>query len=60
MFPIREKEHEMKTREDEKFIAEHAHTERLKKSSIPYMQRMLNKHEEKKSFQKDPRIRMPG
>jgi hypothetical protein len=60
MFPIREKEHEMKTREEEKFIVQHANTERLKKSSIPYMQRLLNKHEEKKSFQIDPRIRMPG
>ena len=50
----------MKTREEEKFIVQHANTERLKKSSIPYMQRLLNKHEEKKSFQIDPRIRMPG
>ena len=60
MFPIREKEHEMKIREEEKFIVQHANTERLQKSSITYMQRLLNKHEEKKSFQIDPRIRMPG
>ena len=38
MFPIREKEHIMKTREEEKFIVLHANTERLKKFSIPYMQ----------------------
>ena len=57
MFPSREKVHSMETREEEKYIVQHANTERLKKSSIPYMQRLLNKHEEKKS---DPKIRMPG
>ena len=46
MFPLRIKEHHMETREEEKYIVQHANTERLKKSSIPYMQKLLNKHEE--------------
>ena len=50
---------EMKTREEEKYIVQHANTERLQMSSIPYMQRLLNKHEEHKLNQTDPRIRMP-
>ena len=60
MFPFRQKEHTMKTRDDEKYIVQHANTERLKKSSIPYMQRLLNKHEEKKSLHTEPKVRMPG
>jgi hypothetical protein len=45
MFPVRNKAHEMTTREEDKFIVQHANTERLRKSSIIYMQNMLNKHE---------------
>ena len=35
----------MKTREEELFDVKFAHTGRLKKSTIPYIQRMLN-HED--------------
>ena len=42
MFPTREKPHEMQLRDEEKFVVRHANTERMKKSSIPYMQRILN------------------
>ena len=44
MFPINEKDHTMKTRKNEKFKVQHANTERLKKSSIIYMQNLLNNH----------------
>ena len=42
MFPIKEQFHNMNTRKEEFFVVNHANTERLKNSSIPYMQRMLN------------------
>ena len=45
MFPLRDKEHAMDTRKQEKYIVQHANTERLKKSSIIYMQNLLNKSE---------------
>ena len=44
MFPQNLKFHTMKTRNPEKFIVEHARTERLKNSSIIYMQNLLNQH----------------
>ena len=42
MFPIKDKFHNMNTRKEEFFVVNHANTERLKNSSIPYMQRLLN------------------
>ena len=42
MFPENKKIHDMETRNPEKFKVQHAHTERLKKSSIIYMQNLLN------------------
>ena len=42
MFPMREKNHEMDVRSEEIFQVNFAKTERLKKSSIPTMQRILN------------------
>jgi hypothetical protein len=42
IFPIREKPHEMELRSNEKYVVKHANTERLKKSAIPFMQRLLN------------------
>ena len=45
MFPKNENHTQMNTRFKEKFKVEHANTERLKNSSIIYMQNLLNKHE---------------
>ena len=45
MFPVNEKTHKMGTRRPEKFKVQHANTDRLKNSSIIYMQNLLNKHE---------------
>ena len=45
IFPVREKTHNMNTREEESFNVNFAHTGRLMKSAIPYMQRILNKDE---------------
>ena len=42
LFPLNKHTHNMKSRMTEKFKVKFAHTERLKKSSIPYMQRLLN------------------
>ena len=47
MFPLRQKIHNMETRNENKYIVQHANTERLKKSPIIYMQKLLNMHERK-------------
>ena len=47
MFPKLNKFHKMKTRNPLKFAVQHANTERLKKSAIIYMQRLLNNHDKK-------------
>ena len=44
-FPKKLKTHEMDTRNTEKYHVNHAHTERLRKSAVIYMQKLLNKHE---------------
>ena len=51
MFPLNRKCHNMDTRENEKYEVQFAYNGRLKKSSIPYMQIMLNENEEKTSEQ---------
>ena len=61
MFPLRIKDHPMEIREEEKFVVHRANTERLKKSAIPYMQRLLNKNEAAKTVEEnDTKIRRPG
>ena len=47
MFSLKDKHHDMQTRQPEKYVVQHANTERLKKSSIIYMQNLLNIHENK-------------
>ena len=44
LFPIRKKPHIMNTRKPEKYIIQHANTERLKNSPILAMQRLLNQN----------------
>ena len=50
MFPLASKEHNMDTRLKEKFEVCKAKTERFRKSSIPFMQNLLN--QEAKKIQK--------
>ena len=45
MFPENKKEHQMETRNPEKYFVQHANTERLKKSAIIFMQNLLNENE---------------
>ena len=40
-----EKSHKMETRNNEKFMVQHANTNRLKDSAVIYMQHLLNKNE---------------
>ena len=42
MFPLKTKEHNMRTRNPEKYEVQHAYNERLKKSPLIYMQNLLN------------------
>ena len=61
LFQLRVKEHSMEVRDEEKHFVQHAKTDRLKNSTIPYMQRLLNMNEENDVKQKSKlRIRMPG
>ena len=55
LFPERVKNHNMEKREDEKYYVQHAKTERLKNSAIPYMQRILNNQ-----YNLETRNRKPG
>ena len=48
LFPKRQVAHRMKKRGNEKFVLKRSFTERHKKSSIPYMQRLLNRAEAEK------------
>ena len=52
MFPENEKKHKMVTRNPERFKIYHANTERFKNSSIPYMQHLLNQHEQDRVLNK--------
>ena len=45
LFPINSNQHIMKTRNKEKFQVIHANTERLRNSTLPYIQRLLNQTE---------------
>ena len=56
MFPLRKKVHTMDNRCEEKYKVNFAKTERMKKSSIPYMQNELN-IEVKNNMKK---LRKPG
>ena len=42
MFPVKEKTYD--TRMHEKFVVQPARTEKLRRSAIPYLQRLLNSH----------------
>ena len=44
LFPIRKKPHIINTRRPEKYVVQHANTERLKNSPILTMQRLLNQN----------------
>ena len=46
MVPEKQKEHQMNLRKEEQYKIDFANTNRLKKSSIPYMQRLLNIEEQ--------------
>ena len=45
MFPLNRKNHHMDTRNREKYLVQFANTERLRKSFIIYMQKLLNQNE---------------
>ena len=42
LFSLNDKDHEMTTRKTEKYKVIHANTERLRNSTVPYIQRVLN------------------
>ncbi len=42
MFPIKKKDHAMDRRQNEKFAIRKARTERLQRSAVMHMQRLLN------------------
>ena len=48
MFPRNQCDHDMKKRSSETFLVKRGLTERLRRSAIPHMQRLLNDHDKKK------------
>ena len=44
VFPLKMKANNMETRNIEKYQVQHANTERMQKSAIIYMQKLLNKY----------------
>ena len=48
LFPLNLKSHQMNTRNVGKYKVQYAHTERLRRSTIIYMQNLLNEHEQVK------------
>ena len=48
-FPLTQKEHCMSMRKSEKFLVEKCGSDRYKNSALPYMKRLLNKHQVEKS-----------
>ena len=49
LFPLNDKKHNIKIRKSEKYKVQHAHTDRLKFSSVIYMQNLLNQNEDQAS-----------
>ena len=49
LFPPKERNHQIQQRYTEKYEVLHANTDRLKNSTVPYIQRLLNEEERKKS-----------
>ena len=47
MFPRNKKDHKMDKRKNEKFVIRKARTERLQRSAVMHMQRLLNNEDQK-------------
>ena len=54
LFPLNSKDHQMETRDTEKFKVQFANTTRLQNSSIIYMQKLLNENQEKIKLYENP------
>ena len=54
LFPLKKTQCILKTRHPEKYEVYKSHTERMKLSTVPYLQRMLNDFEKKKSEKRTP------
>ena len=52
MFPVRREARIQKRRKTEFYVVKKTNTERLKQSSIPYMQNLLNKYKEENKHKK--------
>ena len=46
LFPLRKKKHTIKTRKVKKYEETRTRTERFKRSTVPFLQRLMNQHEE--------------
>ena len=62
LFPLNENNHVMKGRNTEKYQVNFANTDRLKNSSLPYMQKLLNSDVKKikEDLVSTRRLRKPG
>ena len=42
LFPLNENVHQMKTRNPERYVIKNGNTDRMKRSAVPFLQRLLN------------------
>ena len=42
LFPLNENVHKMKTRNPERYVVKNGNTDRMKRSAVPFLQRLLN------------------
>ena len=42
VFPLNENVHQMKTRNPDKYVVKNGNTDRMKRSAVPFLQRLLN------------------
>ena len=42
LFPLNENAHQMNTRNPNKYVVKHGNTDRMKRSAVPFRQRLLN------------------
>ena len=47
VFPLNENVHQMKTRNPDKYVIKNGNTDRMRRSAVPFLQRLLNEDNNK-------------
>ena len=56
LFPLNENAHQMNTRNPNKYVVKNGNTDRMKRSAVPFLQRLLNEdiNKQRKDLRKLP------